>query len=229
LGLVVPADRIIVVPPRDASEAGFDGLHDLAAIETRLAEIARVKADDVADQLGPMWPLQVTSLEPRPLGSGGTQPLPDGRSSRRPSFPDEQQVVIAADTTIVATGADGKLHVIGQPPDGDDWKEAVRTCFRDYFAGRTHLALTVLCVRTSDGRTTERLTSTEVGFIADVEKHLEWYVETGEPRGKAGGYAIQGAGSIFVSHVTGSLTNVIGLPLEALLSAFEELHIDVRE
>ena len=66
-------------------------------------------------------------------------------------------------------------------------------------------------------------------FIADVEKHLEWYIETGEPRGKAGGYAIQGAGSIFVSQVTGSLTNVIGLPLEALLSAFEELEIDVQE
>ena len=202
LGLVVPADRIIVVPPRDASEAGFDGLHDLAAIETRLAEIARAKAHDVVDQLS---------------------------SSECLTVPGEPQVVIAADTTIVATGSDGSMQVIGQPPDGDDWKESVRTWFRYYFAGRTHVALTVLCVRSSDGRAVERLTKSEVGFIADVERHLEWYIDTGEPRGKAGGYAIQGAGSIFVSHVTGSLTNVIGLPLEALLSAFEELGVEIGE
>jgi len=52
-----------------------------------------------------------------------------------------------------------------------------------------------------------------VTFIPDVERHLEWYIGTEEPRGKAGGYAIQGAGNIFISQVTGSLSNVIGLPL----------------
>ncbi len=137
--------------------------------------------------------------------------------------------MIAADTTIVATGKHGRLQVIGQPPEDDSWKAVVRAWFRDYFAGRTHLALTVLCVRGSDGRSAERLTKSEVAFIADVDQHLDWYINTGEPRGKAGGYAIQGAGSIFVSQVNGSLTNVIGLPLEALLSAFEELGIDVGE
>jgi len=196
LGLVVPADRIVVVPPREANEAGFEGLHELGAIEGRLAEIARTKLEDVVDQL---------------------------TSSECLIVPGQPQIVIAADTTIVATDCDGILQVIGQPPEGDDWKEAVRRWFRDCFAGRTHLALTVLCVRAPDGRAAERLTKTEVAFIADVEKNLEWYIDTGEPRGKAGGYAIQGAGSIFVSHVTGSLSNVIGLPLEALLSAFEEL------
>jgi septum formation protein len=64
-------------------------------------------------------------------------------------------------------------------------------------------------------------------MIADVENHLEWYIGTEEPRGKAGGYAIQGAGSLFISQVTGSLSNVIGLPLEALLEVFNELQIDV--
>ena len=69
------------------------------------------------------------------------------------------------------------------------------------------------------------MVSTEVSFIDDVESRLEWYIETEEPRGKAGGYAIQGAGSIFISRVAGSLSNVIGLPLEALLDVFEELQI----
>ena len=199
LGLVVPDGRIVVVPPRDASEAGFENLHDLGTIEGRLAEIARAKLEDVSVQVA-------ASAE--------------FNASR------ERHVLIAADTTIVATGTDGRLHVIGQPPEGEGWKQVVRTWFRDYFAGRTHLVLTMLCVRIARGRTTERLIRSEVTFIRDVEEHLRWYIESGEPPGKAGGYAIQGAGSIFVEQVTGSLTNVIGLPLEALLSAFVELEID---
>jgi septum formation protein len=196
LAMVVPAGRITVVPPRDAAEPGFDGLHDLRAIQQRLVEIARLKAADVKQQL---------ALKNAPDASGA--------------------VIIAADTTIVATAADGALHVLGQPPDDDSWKEAIRHWFRDYYAGRAHQALTALCVHGPGGRIAERVVSTEVTMIADVESRLEWYIETEEPRGKAGGYAIQGAGSVFVSRVTGSLSNVVGLPLEALLEVFKELNI----
>jgi septum formation protein len=198
LGLVVPTGRIVVVPPQDSSEAGFEGLHNLRAIQSRLAEIARKKAEDVAHQLS---------------------------SADRATRGSERQIIIAADTAVVATGPDGHLHVLGQPPADDTWQAVVRAWFRDYYSGRTHLALTALCVRETAGRLVERIVSTEVTFIADVEKHLEWYIETEEPRGKAGGYAIQGAGSIFISNVTGSLTNVIGLPLETLLDVFEEFEI----
>jgi septum formation protein len=45
---------------------------------------------------------------------------------------------------------------------------------------------------------------------------LEWYVDTGEPYGKAGGYAIQGAGAILISTITGSIANVMGLPVAEL-------------
>jgi len=135
------------------------------------------------------------------------------------------RVVIAADTTIVATAADGTLHSLGQPPDDDSWKDVVRQWFREYYAGRTHRALTALCVHGPRGEIVERMVSTEVSFIDDVESRLEWYIETEEPRGKAGGYALQGAGSIFISRVAGSLSNVVGLPLEALLDVFEELQI----
>jgi septum formation protein len=198
LGLVVPTDRIIVVPPRDAAEPGFDGLCDLPAIQRRLLEIARLKAADVQQQLALKNPADAVKA-----------------------------VIIAADTTIVATAADGSLHVVGQPPEDDSWKDTVRRWFRDYYAGRTHLALTGLCIHGPGGRIAERFVSTEVAMIADVESRLEWYIETEEPRGKAGGYAIQGAGSVFVSRVTGSLSNVVGLPLEALLEVFMELQFDV--
>ncbi len=198
LALLVPPDRIKVLPPRDAAEPGFDGLHELAAIERHLAEIARRKAADVADQLA-------------------LKNTPDARG----------EVIIAADTTIVATAADGTLRVLGQPPEDDSWKDTVRRWFCDYYASRTHLALTALCVRGPRGEIVERVDTTEVTFIADVESRLEWYIGTGEPRGKAGGYAIQGAGSVFIAGVAGSLSNVIGLPLEALLEAFEKLQIVV--
>jgi septum formation protein len=138
-------------------------------------------------------------------------------------------VIIAADTTIVATAADGSLHVLGQPPEDDFWKETVRTWFREYYAGRMHRALTGLCVHGPGGRIAERIVTTEVTMIANAESRLEWYIGTGEPRGKAGGYAIQGAGSVFVSQVAGSLSNVVGLPLEALLEIFTELQIESSE
>jgi septum formation protein len=200
LGLVVPTERIVVVPPRDASEAGFGGLATRAAIERRLLEIAGVKGADAAGQLA---------------------------SSAADSVGPSPRVIIAADTTIVVNAADGTLKVLGQPPADDSWKDSVRRWFREYYAGRTHLALSALCVIGPGGRRAERIVTTEVTMIADVENHLEWYIGTEEPRGKAGGYAIQGAGSLFISQVTGSLSNVIGLPLEALLEVFNELQIDV--
>jgi septum formation protein len=197
LALIVPAERIMVVPPREATEPGFDSLHELAAIEGRLAEIARRKAADVAVQLA--WKSAANAA---------------GAS------------IIAADTTIVATAAEGSLHVLGQPPEDGSWKDTVRRWFREYYAGRTHRALTALCLHGPRGEIVERIVSSEVTFIDDVESRLEWYIETEEPCGKAGGYALQGAGSIFVSRVAGSLSNVIGLPLEALLEVFEVLGID---
>ena len=200
LGLLLPPERICVVPPRDASEAGFEGLHKLADIQSRLLEIARNKAADVSSQL--------TSAA---AGEAHSAPY----------------VIIAADTTVVSVRG-GNLQVLGQPPEDDSWRNTVRHWFREYYAGRTHLALTALCVIGPEGRKAERMVTTEVTMIADVESHLEWYIGTEEPRGKAGGYAIQGAGSVFISHVTGSLSNVIGLPLEALLEVFEEWQIVSR-
>ncbi|HTI51739.1 MAG TPA: Maf family protein [Planctomycetaceae bacterium] len=196
LELLVSPASIRVCPPRDAEEAGFEGLHDLPTIEARSLEIARAKADDVRSQLAG----EATSGE------------------------DLLSVVVAADTEVVVTDAVGRLHVLGQPPEDDTWKGVVRRWFREYYAGRSHLALTGLSVSVG-GRRVERLVRTEVTFREDVDGRLDWYISTGEPRGKAGGYAIQGAGSLFVTQVKGSLSNVVGLPLEALVEIFEELGI----
>jgi septum formation protein len=128
-----------------------------------------------------------------------------------------QPVVIAADTIVVVNGADGQLFVLGQPPDDPTWPEIVRRWFLDFYAGRTHVVATAFCVAKPGRPRVDRVVRSSVTFHDDVGRWLDWYLATGEPRGKAGGYAVQGAGGIFVSRIDGSLSNVIGLPLRELL------------
>jgi septum formation protein len=125
--------------------------------------------------------------------------------------------VIAADTTIIATDpATGRHHVLEQPPDIDDWQTTVRDWFRRYYAGRWHIAATALELRIGQNAPIRHVVETRVEFRPDVDRWLDWYLQSEESRGKAGGYAIQGAGSVFVSRIEGSLSNVVGLPLEVL-------------
>ncbi len=199
LRLIVHPELIAVQPPESPDEQGFDNCRDLATIRLRLQEIARHKAEQVREALN----AEEADLYERP-----------------------RTLIIAADTTVIANEADGAPVVLGQPPDHEDWREVVSDWFRRYYAGRSHIAATAVHVVTPDGRRAERLIETRVRFRADVDRWLNWYLLTGEPRGKAGGYALQGAGSVFIDQVEGSLTNVVGLPLEALLELFAE--VDLR-
>jgi septum formation protein len=114
--------------------------------------------------------------------------------------------------------------VLGQPPDDVSWQETVRRWFREDFAGKTHLVATALILEQVDnGKRVSRVVTSRVTFANDVDRWLDWYLATGESRGKAGGYALQGAGGIFVSKVEGSLSNVVGLPLAELLEMLAAL------
>lgn len=197
LGLVVPPEQIVVLPPSDAGEAGFDGLREISAIETRLIEIARAKGNDVLEQI---------------------------RSGALGDVSHADTILITGDTTIAVPRPDvGGYLSLGQPPEDDTWPTVVRGWFKQHFAGRTHLVLSALLLQTLSGRETIRLVHSSVTFRRDVERWLDWYLATGEPRGKAGGYAIQGLGSVFITRVDGSITNVVGLPLEALHSGLDDL------
>lgn len=195
LSRLVPAERILVRPPRSTEEAGFDDCRTRYDIEERLLAIARTKCEDVLAQV------------------------------RAEGLP-EQTVVLAADTTIMATGAKGRPVVLGQPPEGEHWPEIVGRWFREYYFGRTHHAATAVCLQTLSGRRAERVVVSDVTFHAKGERWLDWYLSTNEPRGKAGGYAIQGLADVFVSRIEGSVSNVIGLPLRDLLEMLEEIGVD---
>ena len=198
LQMVVHPELIAVIPPESSAEAGFDDCVDLAAIRQRMLEIARHKASQIRLQLNQ----EESSLFERP-----------------------RTLIIAADTAVIVLGPQGEPLVLGQPPETDDWREVVRGWFLDFYAGKTHLTATAVHVITPDGRSAERVVETRVTFHQDVSRWLNWYLLTGESRGKAGGYALQGAGSLFVDRVEGSLSNVVGLPVEALLELFAEVSL----
>ncbi len=137
---------------------------------------------------------------------------------------DNSQLVLTADTVIVASDTNARFQVLGQPPQDDSWHEVVRGWFRDLYAGRSHIAATAVCLtERSSGRRLERIAQSHVWVRDDVEPLLDWYLATNEPLGKAGGYALQGLGSVFVTRVEGSITNVVGLPLEALVEMLPQL------
>jgi predicted house-cleaning NTP pyrophosphatase (Maf/HAM1 superfamily) len=165
----------------------------------------RAPREENADSLSP--------LSPRGRGAGG-----EGAYADSPA-----PIVIAADTVVIVNRG-GSLHVLGQPPDDESWREPVRRWFREDYAGKTHLVATALVLEhVASGKRASRVVTSRVTFIDNVDRWLDWYLEAGESRGKAGGYALQGAGSIFISKVEGSLSNVVGLPLAEVLEMLSGL------
>ncbi len=119
--------------------------------------------------------------------------------------------VLGLDTTVVVDGT-----VFGKPSDRAEGVEMLRR-----LSGRTHRVLTAVALRTHAG-VLQRLSESEVRFrpLRDAECAAYW--DTGEPRDKAGGYAIQGFGAVFVADLRGSHSGVMGLPIfetAALLEA----------
>src|SRR3546814_17468382 len=89
-------------------------------------------------------------------------------------------------------------------------------------SGRRHHVLSGVCVVGADGRPRVRVADTVVAFKRLTDAEIDWYVESGEGMGKAGGYAIQGRAEVLVRFLSGSHSNVVGLPIfdtRALLNA----------
>ena len=121
-------------------------------------------------------------------------------------------VVLAADSVVVC----GRRIL----PKAETVEEA-RSCL-DLLSGRRHRVLGGLAVASPDGRVRSRLVETVVRFKRLEAAEIGAYLESGEWQGKAGGYAIQGRAAAFVAFLSGSYSNVVGLPLfetEQLLKA----------
>jgi len=138
------------------------------------------------------------------------------------------ELVIAADTVVVLPGGEAdRPALLGKPADA---AEALAMLAR--LAGREHLVLTgVALEEPADGgppRRVAAVVTSRVRLAALSPPEIEWYVASGEPLDKAGAYAIQGLGALFVEAVEGNYTNVVGLPLPAVYRLFAELGHDLR-
>ena len=110
--------------------------------------------------------------------------------------------MLGADTEVVQDGT-----VLGKPSDAAGAVEMLRR-----LSGQTHQVSTAVAVRW-DKEISMVVSSSRVSFRALTDDEIERYVATGEPFDKAGAYAIQGRGAAFVSHLEGSYSGVMGLPL----------------
>lgn len=124
----------------------------------------------------------------------------------------EDILVLGADTEVVLDGV-----VFGKPRDDADAAAMLRR-----LSGRRHEVISAV-VAVGAGRTGHAVVVTGVTFDSLDEATIAAYVASGEPRGKAGGYAIQGGAELFVARMDGSHSGVVGLPLQqtaALLRTF---------
>jgi septum formation protein len=131
------------------------------------------------------------------------------------SCPD--RLVLAADTIVVLDGA-----IFGKPAGDEDSRRMLSA-----LSGRTHEVLTSVCLMCpGDGRDRRHgLGRTRVEFARLSPAEIAWYVQSGEPTGKAGAYAIQGLASRFIVGIEGSYSNVVGLPIALVVRMCSEAGI----
>jgi septum formation protein len=186
----------------------------------------------VLERLGVAFAVRPAGVRELDRGDPGAVALENAlrkvRAARRPGV---SETVLGCDTLVALAGV---IH--GKPADECAARETLRA-----LSGATHEVLSGLALQmggeaaraqaragvVSDGLGEEpprtAIVRTLVTFRALDERMLEWYLATGEWRGRAGGYAIQGAGAALVRSIDGDYENVVGLPLAALLDIYPEL------
>jgi len=128
-------------------------------------------------------------------------------------------MILGADTVVVIEN-----EIFGKPRDDEDARRMLRL-----LGGRWHQVLTgVALVNGETGSSKVAHEVTEVRFAQMSEDEINWYVATGEPRDKAGAYAIQGQGARFIKEIRGDYFNVVGLPVRLLYELMNEGWADAR-
>jgi septum formation protein len=124
------------------------------------------------------------------------------------------ELALGADTVVALPGGE----LLGKPEGAADAARMLRA-----LAGRTHEVLTGVALATTAGCLVSAVERTLVTFAPLSDAEIAWYVRSGEPFDKAGGYAIQGRGALFVTAIEGNYSNVVGLPLPLVCRLLREL------
>jgi septum formation protein len=133
-------------------------------------------------------------------------------NARRKAAAVPGDLVLGADTVVALDG-----DILGKPRDADEARAFVAR-----LNGRTHEVVGGIALVAGD-EVVSAVEVTRVSFRRVDGATLDWYVATGEWQGRAGGYAIQGAGAALVASIEGDYLNVVGLPLALLLELRPDL------
>jgi nucleoside triphosphate pyrophosphatase len=161
-------------------------------------------------------PFEVRAPEVEELESGPPHEVAVENAYRKAHAVSEQGVdgrVLGADTVVALGGT-----IYGKPAD----RAEARTTL-EALSGRRHTVIGGLCLIASDRRPRTAAATTAVTFRVLNEGLLEWYLDTGEWRDRAGAYAIQGRGAALVRSIEGDYLNVVGLPVGLLMELEPEL------
>ena len=130
----------------------------------------------------------------------------------------KNSIVIAADTFIVFGG-----QILGKPHTEKDAREMLEA-----ISGKYHSVITGFSIiDTGKNKTLSKSVETKVYIRNLTLAEIDAYVKTREPLDKAGAYAIQGLGSVFVEKIDGDYYNVVGFPLSALTEALKEFGVNI--
>ena len=167
------------------------------AILTQLGIAHSVRPTD-APELDDGDPRDAVAENARRKAAAGCAALTDAQRAA--------SVVLACDTVVALRG-----RMYGKPTDANQARSHIAD-----LAGTTHEVLGALAITTPDGRVLEHTDVTQVTFAPLTPPQVDTYVASGEWSGRAGGYAIQGAGAALVERIEGDYLNVVGLPVHAL-------------
>ena len=149
------------------------------------------------------------TIGPEEDGAGAAERL--ARKKAEAVAGSEELPVLAADTVVVCEG-----QVLGKPASPEDAARMLRM-----LSARRHEVVTGVCLVTG-GAVRSGIERTSVSFASMTDEQVAWYVATGEPMDKAGAYHVDGIGSAFIASLSGSPSNVAGLPVRLVLRLARE-------
>ena len=141
-----------------------------------------------------------------------------GRAVKEQIGGEADTLIIASDTLVYAEG-----EFLGKPRDKDDARKMIKM-----LSGKAHSVVSGLYLSLGD-KEYSGATETRVIFDEMTDEEIEYYISSPEPYDKAGGYAVQGLASLYVSGIEGDYFNVVGLPVNLMYKALRsELGIDLN-
>lgn len=130
-----------------------------------------------------------------------------------------EALVIGSDTLVTLDG-----HVLGQPRDAAEAERMLA-----HLSGRTHTVFTAICLLRPGFEPSQGVSETQVSFHRLSPAEIAAYVATGEPMDKAGAYAAQGIGAVYIRSVEGSFYNVVGFPVDLFAHLLPAVGLTLEE